>query len=103
MFWPVLWGGGSTSRSWVYRTGAMRVSENTLLLGLSVNTGKRNGAELSCLESRPQTEGLLAGAGGMLCRPRGSRLVASDAPTTTVAPHQDGHDERPHPQENKAH
>src|ERR671927_309199 len=48
----------------------------------------------------PETEGLLAWAGGWLCRFRGSRLGTSDAPTATVAPHQKRHDERPRVQEN---
>jgi hypothetical protein len=38
MFWPVLWGGGSTSRSWCNRTGAGQAAEKTTLLGSSVNS-----------------------------------------------------------------
>src|SRR5215207_8094765 len=51
----------------------------------------------------PRPRGRLACTDGLLCRLRACRLGASDVPTATVAPHQEGHDECPHGQQKQAY
>jgi len=71
---------------------------------LSTHFVKRQEEQGPELLPAPALDGGIVSVGwGVLCRPLGSRLEASDAPMTTVAPHQHGHDERPHTQEQDAH
>src|SRR5215217_2612611 len=53
--------------------------------------------------TRPHTRGPSAGVGRALRRSWRSSPQAGDAPTATVAPHQEGHDECPHSQQKQTH
>src|SRR5215212_1199579 len=66
-----------------------------------VNKGKKRKGRST--ETRPHTRGPSACVGRALRRSWRSSPQADDAPTATVAPHQEGHDECPHSQQKQAH